>query len=136
MFLEIYKKYKEIINYIIFGIGTTVVNFIIYFLFIEVFDVYYIISNVIAWFFSVLFAYITNRIYVFEKVNHTTSRIAKEIVLFFSSRILSGFVETSLLYILVDLCSVSSKASKIAVAFIVVLLNYIFSKLIVFKKHS
>ena len=57
---------KELIAYVFFGVLTTIVNFITYFLFASVFGINYLISNIIAWFVSVLFAYITNRIWVFE----------------------------------------------------------------------
>lgn len=133
---DIYSKYKEIINYLIFGVLTTIVNFIIYFLCIDIFNIHYIFANSIAWFFSVLFAYITNRIFVFEQVNFGIYGIIREISLFFIARLLSGVIETGLLFILVDYIGISSKISKVAVAVIVVILNYVFSKLIIFKKSK
>lgn len=136
MILDIYKKYREIINYIIFGGLTTLVNFVIYFFFIEVFRIHYIYSNIVAWFISVLFAYITNRLYVFEKVNTKLESIIREVVMFFGSRLFSGVVETLLLYIMVDISGLSTKYSKIFVAVVVVILNYVFSKMIVFKKYN
>ena len=133
---NLYKKYKEIINYIIFGGMTTVVNFVVYFLCVDIIEIYYIAANVVAWFLSVLFAYITNRIYVFERVNFSISGVVKEAILFFLSRLFSGAVETASLYIMVDIIGISSSAAKIEVAIAVVILNYIFSKLIVFRRHG
>lgn len=75
---------KELIFYIIFGILTTIVNIAVYLCFTKLFGVNYLISNIIAWFLSVLFAYVTNRIWVFQSENNN---ILKEIVLFFSGRI-------------------------------------------------
>lgn len=134
--LELYKKYKEIINYIIFGGLTTVVNFAVYFTCIDLFNIHYLVSNVIAWFLSVVFAYVTNRLFVFEKVNFSITGIIREIVLFFGARLLSGAIETGSLFIMVDLAGLSDKISKIIVAVVVVILNYVFSKLVVFKKYG
>lgn len=134
--LNVYKRYKEIINYIIFGVLTTLVNFVVYFFCIEVLGIYYIVANMIAWFLSVVFAYVTNRIYVFEKVNFSIYAVVRELILFFGARLLSGVIETASLFLMVDMIGFGSKESKIAVAVIVVILNYIFSKLIVFKKYN
>ncbi|MEG0249444.1 MAG: GtrA family protein [Peptostreptococcus sp.] len=133
--LDLYDKYKEIINYIIFGGLTTLVNFVVYFACIGMFSIHYLLANVIAWFLSVVFAYVTNRLFVFEKVNFSIHSIFREIVLFFGARLLSGAIETGSLFVMVGLIGVSDKISKLIVAVIVVILNYIFSKLIVFKKY-
>ena len=134
--LGLYRKYKEIINYIIFGVLTTAVNFAVYFICINIFEIHYIYANVIAWFLSVVFAYVTNRIYVFEKVNFSPVAIIREIVLFFGARFLSGAIETGSLFVMVDLMKLGEGIAKVVVAVVVVILNYIFSKLIVFKKYG
>lgn len=121
---------KELFFYIIFGILTTLINILVYLLFTRVFAFNYIVSNILAWFFSVLFAYITNRIWVFESVNEN---ILKEIFLFFSGRLFSGIVDTALMFIFIDLLLVSDSVSKIIIQIIVVILNYVISKFIVFK---
>ena len=122
---------KELIMYIIFGILTTVVNFVVYFFFARFLNVNYLISNILAWFFSVLFAYVTNRIWVFES---NDPNILKEMSLFFGGRIFSGVVDTALMYLLIDVLAVGDLISKIIIQVIVVILNYVFSKIIVFKK--
>ncbi|WP_405264720.1 GtrA family protein [Methanobrevibacter sp.] len=121
---------KELFFYIIFGILTTLVNILVYIFFTRVFSLNYIVSNVLAWFFSVLFAYVTNRIWVFESDNEN---ILKEIILFFSGRLFSGIVDTALMFLFIDLLLVSDSISKIVIQIIVVILNYIISKFIVFK---
>ena len=121
---------KELIAYIIFGVLTTAVNIITYFLFVDVFAVNYLISNIVAWFVSVLFAYITNRIWVFESKD---DNIIKEIVLFYGGRIFSGAVDTGLMYLFIDILSTGNAFAKIVVQVIVIVLNYVFSKFIVFK---
>lgn len=122
---------KEVVMYVIFGVLTTAVNFVTYLLFARVLNIHYLISNVLAWFLSVLFAYITNKIWVFESKN---PNILKEMSLFFGGRIFSGVVDTALMYLLIDVLVVSDVISKIIIQVIVVILNYVISKLIVFKK--
>ena len=84
---------KELIAYVFFGVLTTIVNFITYFLFASVFGINYLISNIIAWFVSVLFAYITNRIWVFESKD---DNIIKEALLFYGGRIFRA-IDTALM---------------------------------------
>ena len=111
---ELLMKYKEIIMYLVFGVLTTVVNIVVYFLSAELLHINYLISNALAWFLSVLFAYITNRKYVFES---SSQNILKEAVSFFSSRLATGILDMVLMIVNV----------------IVVVLNYVLSKLVVFK---
>ena len=116
--------------YVVFGTLTTIVNIVVYFT-LEYIGVNYIISNIIAWFLSVLFAYVTNRIWVFES---KSPNIMKEMVLFFSGRIFTGVLDTALLYLFVDILTLGNTFSKIAVEIIITILNYLLSKLIVFKE--
>ena len=121
---------RELVLYVVFGAFTFFVNIAVYFLFEDVLGVNYLISNIIAWFFSVLFAYITNRIWVFES---KSPNILKEMALFFGGRIFSGVVDTARMYLFIDVMMIGDTISKIVVQIIVIVLNYIFSKLIVFK---
>lgn len=121
---------KELISYIFFGILTTVVNIVVYYIFGDVLGINYVISNIIAWFLSVLFAYITNRIWVFESEN---DNILKEIILFFGGRLFSGVVDTLLMVLFIEVLLIGDFISKIIIQVIVVILNYVISKLIVFK---
>lgn len=120
---------NELINYTIFGILTSVINILVYFLFTDVLSINYIISNIVAWFVSVLFAYVTNRIWVFESENEN---ILYEIVMFYGGRLFTGVLETILLILFIDFLCLSNTFSKIFVTIVVVILNYIFSKKIVF----
>lgn len=124
------KLDRELVLYVVFGAFTFFVNIAVYFLFEDVLGVNYLISNIVAWFFSVLFAYITNRIWVFES---KSPDILKEMALFFGGRIFSGVVDTALMYLFIDVMVIGDTISKIVVQIIVIVLNYIFSKLIVFK---
>ena len=121
---------RELVLYVVFGAFTFFVNIAVYFLFEDVLGVNYLISNIVAWFFSVLFVYITNRIWVFES---KSPDILKEMSLFFGGRIFSGVVDTALMYLFIDVMMIGDTISKIVVQIIVIVLNYIFSKLIVFK---
>ena len=127
---DIMKLDRELVLYVVFGTFTFLVNVVTYFLFQSVMGINYLVSNVFAWFFSVLFAYITNRTWVFES---KSPEILKEMSLFFGGRIFSGVVDTALMYLFIDVLVLGNTFSKIVVQIIVIVLNYVFSKLIVFK---
>ena len=120
---------RELFRYVVFGVLTTAVNIAAYYLFVR-FGINYLISNVMAWFFSVLFAYATNRRWVFES---KSTDILKECGLFFAGRIFSGIVDTGLMWLFVDVLAIGDMASKIVIQVIVVILNYAVSKWAVFK---
>lgn len=127
---DIMRMDRELVLYVVFGTFTFLVNVVTYFLFQSVMGINYLVSNVLAWFFSVLFAYITNRTWVFES---KSPEILKEMSLFFGGRIFSGVVDTALMYLFIDVLVLGNTFSKIVVQIIVIVLNYVFSKLIVFK---
>ena len=124
---------KEIINYLIFGILTTVVNIVVYWLLNTCLNVNYLISNAIAWIMSVLFAYITNRKYVFESKN---TSMMNELMKFISARLSTGIMDMILMWLLVDILAFNSMVSKIVVNVLVVVLNYILSKVFIFKEKE
>lgn len=129
--LKIYKKNKEVINYIIVGGLTTLISIATYFLFAKFFHIDYIVSTILSWVISVTFAYITNKIYVFESKNN---KFIKEIIDFFKYRLLSLLIEVVIMYMFVELVKMDDGLAKIIVQVIVFVLNYLFSKLFVFKK--
>lgn len=131
--IDLIKKYKELLLYGIFGVLTTIVNIVVYSLCTHMFSINYLISTVIAWLISVLFAYITNRMYVFES---KSSNILKEMLSFFSFRVLSGAIDIIIMYVFVDLFRWNDIFVKILSNIIVIILNYIFSKLFVFKNNK
>ena len=135
MIKSIYLKHKEIIKYIIFGILTTIVNLITYYLLVLTVlnpnkPVELQITNIISWIISVTFAYITNRIYVFNSKNNKI----KELLTFYSSRLTTLFIDMMLMFILVTKLNLNDKIIKIIVSIIIIILNYIISKLFVFRK--
>ena len=125
---------KETILYIIFGVLTTIVNLISYYLFSNIISINYLISNTISWIISVSFAYITNKFYVFNSKDKSKDIIIKEFIKFVNCRLTSGIIEMILLFLLVDIIKVNDFISKLVIGVIVVILNFIFSKLFVFKK--
>ena len=127
----LYKKYKEIINYLIFGGLTTLISIITYALFAKVFHIGYLISNVLSWVLAVLFAYITNKIFVFES---KSKKNIKEITSFFFFRVVSLIMEMIILYVFVDMLHIDDLVTKIIAQVIVIVSNYVFSKVFVFKK--
>lgn len=125
------KLSKEVILYLIFGISTTIIN-IAMFQMLRQLNISIIISNTIAWFISVLFAYMTNKRYVFESKNESKF----EIVLFFSSRLFSLIVDNIGILILINVILVNEFYSKIIINIIVIIINYLFSKFLVFKQKK
>ena len=134
--LEMLNKYKEIILYLIFGVLTTVVNFIVYIIFAWLISFNETISNTIAWFISVLFAYITNKIWVFKVKNKRTRTICYEIISFFGCRAVSGALDIGLFYIMVERIGINDVLTKCIIAILVIVLNYVTSKLITFKTNK
>lgn len=126
------NKIKEILKYLIVGGLTTVVSIVSYYI-VRLFIENYLVCTVISWIFAVAFAYITNRVFVF---NSKRGNIFKECTEFVFSRILSLVAEVAVMYLLVDFLKISDKISKIIVQVIIVILNYIFSKLFVFKENK
>ncbi len=135
--INIYKKNKEIINYLIFGVLTTVVSFVVYFIFAKVFKIDEVISNVISWFFSVLFAFVTNKLYVFESKETGKKTLLKEIISFYLARLFTGVVcDLGVFALMVKTFKINDVLSKLVTQVIVIVLNYVLSKLIVFKQNK
>ena len=137
MIKNLYIKYKEIINYLIFGILTTIVSLVTYYILVLTIlnpnnPIQLQIANIISWITCVTFAYITNRKYVF---NSTNNNILKEIIKFYSSRLTTLFLEIIIMYIFVTKLNFNDKIIKIIAQITIILLNYIISKILVFKKQ-
>lgn len=127
-------QYKELIVYAICGVLTTIVNYAIYFVCTKLFSIHYIVSNIIAWIFSVIFAYLVNKVYVFASLDWSRRKLLKEIWQFVAARIFSGVAETLLLIIFVDMMGYRDSIIKIIAGIIVIIMNYLFSKWVIFKK--
>ncbi len=147
---ELILKYKELITYVFFGGLTTLVNFLTFSLFRALLgEELYLLNNAIAWFVSVVFAYITNKLFVFESKSFETKTLLKEISEFFCARIFSFGVEEGGMWLLIDLLGFGSYSLnvlgfeiggqlivKLILAVIVVILNYFASKFVIFRKKN
>lgn len=135
---KLYNNYKEIVNYLIIGVLTTVVSLVSFYL-IRIFvftsnsqfDIQ--LANVISWVLAVLFAFVTNKKYVFESKSTGYQKFL-EMIKFYVSRLTTLGVEMFVMWLLTSPLKVDDMISKIIVQFIIVILNYVFSKLFVFKK--
>lgn len=133
----LYFNYKEVVNYLVFGGLTTIVNFVTYYIFARMIGIDEVVSSALSWFFSVLFAYITNKIFVFDSKTETRTQLIKECVSFFLARILSGVLcDVGTFALMVKVFNINDILSKIVTQVMVVIVNYIFSKFIVFKKKK
>lgn len=136
MIKELYTKHKDIIPYAFWGVCTTIVNTVVYWLFAELFFFSVLASAIIAWFFAVLFAYLTNRKWVFHSQATTAAEYVKEILAFYGCRLGTGFVDWLCMFVFADLLSLNDLVIKIATNILVILLNYIASKQVIFKKKG
>ncbi len=136
--MNLYKKYKSLCLYAVFGILTTVVNILVYNICKEAAGFTTVISNVWAWILAVLFAYFTNRRWVFQSdVDlHNIKGILKELISFFSCRLATGILDTAIMYVSVDRLFLNDTVMKLLSNMLVIVLNYVASRLVVFKKHK
>lgn len=139
---SLYKKHREILHYLIFGAAATALNLILYSVFVKGLGIERNISNILAWIITVAFAFVTNKVWVFESKKTDKRSLFKEGLSFFGSRLGTGVIEIGLLPILValgmneSLFGVDAFLAKIVVTIVVVILNYVFSKFIVFGKNE
>ena len=131
--MERKQRNKEIINYLIFGVLTTLVNILIFYLFDRVLSWPYLWANAFSIIISILFAYVTNKLFVFNSKTDTLREILTEFISFVSFRLLSGAIDMVSMWLLVDIITIDKLGAKLLTQFIVVVLNYIFSKFFVFK---
>lgn len=131
--LEIYKKNQEIWNYLITGGFGVVVSVASYEL-SRIIGFGIITSNIISWIIAVLFMYVTNKIIVFKSKCDNNKELIKEFFSFIVARLFTLFIETTVLYIGSDLLKINDIIVKIIAQIIIIILNYIFSKLLIFKK--
>ena len=144
---ELLISHKEPIAYLIFGVFTTLVNIAVYYLFADVWNAHYLISNVIAWIASVLFAFVTNKLFVFDSKSWQGKVVIAEMGSFFLARVATGVIDMVLMWLLIDIMIIDGvfvsagiatlisgeMFAKVVVNVIVVVLNYIASKLWIFR---
>ena len=134
--MDLFNKYKEVIMYLIFGVLTTVVSLVSYYLLtITVLNpeigLQLQIANILSWILSVAFAYITNRKYVFES---KSNNYVKEITSFVGGRVATLLMDMLIMFVFVTLLKFNDKIFKLVSQVVVIVANYIISKIFVFKK--
>ena len=128
------EKYRELISYLFFGVLTTAVNFVVYLPVYNILGLSASVSNMIAWVVAVVFAYFVNKIYVFRSLDWSRKTVIPELTKFVAARVLSGVLETGILLVTVDILGWNGNIWKFVTQVLVVISNYVFSKLIVFRK--
>ena len=128
------KKYRGLILYAVFGALTTVINIAVYALCYRALRLPNVPSNVIAWILAVLFAFVTNKLYVFESKSLERGTVLRELVSFVSARLATGLLDLAVMFVGVDVLHGPDLVFKVGSNVIVIILNYVLSKLIVFRK--
>ena len=131
---SILAKYQDIISYLFFGVLTTVVNFLVYYPLTNVWELDAAFSNVIAWAVSVAFSFVTNKPFVFKSHDWSANVVIPELTKFVGTRVGSGVLETGMIFLFVNLQRFDGNIVKLVVSILVVIINYVGSKLLVFKK--
>lgn len=129
-------KHRELISYVFWGVMTTLVNYVTYFLLKELLHVALVPRNVIAWAASVLFAYFTNKLFVFRSRDWAWRVALRELWQMAASRLFTLGLETAILWLFVEKLRFSDVIVKLAANVVVVIANYVLSKFIVFRKKA
>lgn len=132
--ITLVKKNKSFIAYAVFGVFTTVVNIVTYNFCYNSAGMNNTLSNVVAWILAVTFAYLTNKAWVFGSHSWKLEVLKKEITAFVSCRLATGVLDLIIMYICVDIMEWHAMLMKVISNVLVIILNYVFSKLVIFKK--
>ncbi|NLB37450.1 MAG: GtrA family protein [Clostridiales bacterium] len=139
------KKYvnRETVLYVIFGVLTTIVNYAAFYIFDKTFENAsllgkngYLVANILAWIAAVVFAFITNKIYVFESRSWNIAIVSFEFAGFVGARLFSLLVEMGCMWLFVSRLGMHKYLAKLIISVAVIILNYVFSKLFIFKKKE
>ncbi len=136
MMKKIFDKYYDILSYLFFGVLTTAVNLIVYLPCLNWLQLSSAVSNVIAWVVAVAFAFLTNKPFVFRSHDWSMKTVLPELTKFVSCRIGSGLLETGILFVFVDCLKMNGNLWKLVTSVLVVILNYVASKLLIFVKKK
>lgn len=135
MIRKLMEKYRDVIPYLVFGILTTIVNIVAYWLCAHPLHLGIMVSTVIAWVLSVLFAYVTNRKWVFHSEAAGVA-IIREILSFYGARLATGLLDMLFMFIFAERIGLNDTVIKICSNVVVVILNYIFSKFLIFRHEE
>lgn len=132
----LYKEHEEGFNYLIFGFLAFVLNYILYFLFASTLHMHYMLATALSWVLTVVFAYWTNRTFVFKSKNKDVQSLGKEFGSFIGARVATEFLELGMMFVMVDLAGINEYLSKFVCQMVVILANYFLSKLWIFKEKK
>lgn len=131
---QLFLKYKEMVLYLVFGGLTTLINIIVYTVCTRWLGFGTLLSNALALTVSILFAYITNKLFVFESKTDTVKEVFREFFSFIACRLGTGALDMIFMFVSVDILKFYDVVMKILSNIIVIVLNYVFSKLVIFAK--
>ncbi len=131
---DILKKHREIISYVIFGALTTLVDFVTYIFLTRVFSLNEDLANVFSQVVAIIFAFVVNKLYVFEDKEKKLRAIIFQFLKFSSLRLITLTLNSLIFFVMTEFTTINDIIVKAFVSIIVIILNYIFSKLLVFKK--
>ena len=133
---ELVIRYKSLILYAVFGVLTTLVNMGAYYLCFNIIGIPNVPSTVIAWVLAVCFAFVTNKLWVFDSRSFSAEVLKHEIPTFFGARIATGLLDVGIMYAAVDVMHWNSTLWKLISNVLVIILNYVASKLVIFRKKE
>lgn len=128
------EKHWDMVSYLFFGVLTTIVNYLVYLPLYNLLGISAAVSNIIAWVAAVALAYVTNKPFVFKSHDWSMKTVLPELGKFVGCRAASGGLETALVFLTVDVCGWDGNLWKLIISVVVVILNYVSSKLLVFRK--
>ena len=129
-------KYKSLILYAVFGALTTLVNIAAYYVCYNMLGIPNVPSDIIAWVLAVSFAFITNKLWVFDSKSFSGKTLRRELPAFLGARIATGLLDVAIMYLAVDVLHLNATVWKLISNAVVIILNYVASKLVIFKKPS
>ncbi len=132
--LEFVKRHWDVVSYLFFGVLTTAVNYVVYLPCYNLLGLSATVSNAVAWVVAVAFAYVTNKPFVFKSYDWSMKTVLPELGKFVACRVGSGLLETGILLLTVDILHRDGNGMKLITSVLVVILNYVGSKLMVFRK--
>ncbi|MBD5137032.1 MAG: GtrA family protein [Lachnospiraceae bacterium] len=132
-FEPFYRKNKEMLLYLFFGFLSFMMSISTYALFNKVFNINELLANIFSWIITVMFAFFTNRIWVFDSPTKSMAEFVKQMSSFYWGRIVTLVIEEIILFVFITLLGMGSMLIKVIAQVVVIVLNYVISKLFVFK---
>lgn len=133
---DLFKKYKEQIAYVFWGGVTTLVNIATFYIVAHILHIGTMISTTIAWILAILVAYITNKLYVFNSKSFNANIVIREFISYVICRLLTLGIDLAIMYIFIDKLKFNDMIIKTLSNVVVIIINYILSKLVIFKKQE